>query len=146
MQGPGIDIAGHTSLGQVCPIPPDYFSIEGLLCMKANFHTNGDHSFTSTIDSLTLCRFYRKEVTAASNGQVYSLLQKPKYPLKISLHEAEALKVKLDYMINLAKIVNEKKLPTYIDSNEVAKMVRQSNDVKKLANPIIDKLKDVARG
>ena len=85
--------------GQLCEIPPAYVSVQGLLCIKGNINAN-------TVGGLSLCKFYRKEVTT-SDGQVYSQLQEPKWPLKITLDEAEVLKVKLDYMIRQAKEMNE---------------------------------------
>jgi len=111
--------------------------------MKANVN-----DASNTVDGLSLCRFYRKEVVSASNGEaIYSLLlqeqgPRPNYQLKISLVEAEALKVKLDYMIKAIKDINENPSARSISSIAVADAIREAyhNDVKwsKLTTPTLD--------
>ena len=108
-------------LVQRCNIPEDYFSVHGLLCLKGNVQTNADGK--SSINQLHLCKFYHKEVTN-EKGNVYSVLHEPKWPLKLTIEEAEALQIKLGYMITAVKGINK---DDTMDSTElgVARVARQ---------------------
>ena len=106
---------------QLCKFPQQYVSVGGLLCLKGNVQTKDDGE--KSINQLHLCKFYYKEVTG-KDGKIYSQLQEPKWPLKISLNEAEALIVKLDHMIKEARAMNEERF-AWVSSLALAVTVRR---------------------
>ena len=116
---------------------PDYVTVQGLLCIRANVN-----DASNTIRDLSLCRFYRKEVTAF-DGQIYCQLREPKRSLKITLNEAKALKVKLDYMIEAAKAINED-TSMISDSVAVAKAIRRK-EVEDHVNQSINRVCEQGR-